>query len=173
MGQGDVNQSYYTRIDIAGPAPFNKLVFCNLGGIAGLDVDQNLHRGTFRIRSPFKLDGFAQSNPAPVFKHSTIGWIFSTSLGNTEMTNNGPDAWLWAVDAVVNAGFDGDGHFFVDVDAAAMMPLQDTNPNYEPGGFMIFSYVLVQEPQPTHDPKHPPHRPLGGLPKGAQLNEHA
>lgn len=74
MAQGDVNNSAYTRIDIAGPAPFNKLVFCNLGGVSGLDPDKNLKRGKFRVVSEFKLDGFEQSNPRPVFKHTT-NWM--------------------------------------------------------------------------------------------------
>jgi hypothetical protein len=172
MGQGDVNPSGYTRIDIAGPAPFNKLVFCNLGGPPISNVTANVKRATVRLTSTFKLDGFAQSNPPPVFKHSSIGWLASTSLGNSETTNNGPDAWLWAMDAVVDAGFDADGHFFVVVDIAFMMPLQDIDPRYEDGGFMVFSYVLIQEPQPTSKPKHLPHGPQHGLPKGAQINEH-
>ncbi len=161
MGLGDVNQSYYTRIDIAGPAPFNKLVFCNLGGLPDLTTDKGLQRGKFRATSEFKLDGFEQSSPRPVFKHSTIGWIFGTSLGNTETNNNGKDAWLWAIDDAVNAGFDDDGHFFVEFDAAAMMPPQRPDKPNEPGGFMIFSYVLVQEPQPTQWPVKPPHVPMG------------
>lgn len=55
-----------------------------------------------------------------------------------------------------------DGHFYVDIDIAGMMPVQGTNPNYEPAGLMVFSYVLIQEPQPTTDPKHPPRVPMGG-----------
>lgn len=160
MGLNDVTMSDFTRIDIAGPAPFNKLVFCNLGSPPVLTADKGLKRGKFRATSKYKLSGFDQANPKPTFAHTTIGWIYGTGLGNTETNNNGKDAWLYALDAVVNGGFDDDGHFFVEIDAAAMMPPQTPNKENEPGGFMIFSYILVQEPQPTQWPTKPPHGPF-------------
>jgi len=163
MGQGDVNQSLYTRIDIAGPAPFNKLVFLEYSGDP-LPADKQLNRMTLRATADFKLDGFDQTNPPPVFKHTTIGWVHSTGVCRQ-------DAWLWACDDIVDGGFDDDGYFYVDVDLAGMYNWDNNIPDPVAAGFKAFSYLLIQEPQPQADPKHPPHGPMGGPHHGGKLNE--
>lgn len=170
---GEVNPSPYTRIDIAGPAPFNKLVFCNFFNPDTLDPDQNFKKTRGRATSPFHLSQFDQANPPPVFKHTTIGWISNTSLGDSDKSNNGPDAWLWAIDDIVDGGFDDNGYFYVEFDYAGMMPDQEQNPNYEPPAMAFFSYILVQEPQPKQiDPIDPPRVPGDPIPPRIPMGPH-
>jgi hypothetical protein len=170
-----INQSSYTRIDIAGPAPFNTLVYCTFWGNQTLDPDGNLKRGRLgTLPSDYRIEKFEQVNPPPVFKHTTTGWIYATSLGDSDKDNDGPDAWLWAIDDIVDGGFDDNGNFYVEFDCAAMMPNQEHDPNYEPGGYVLFSYILVQEPQPTEiDPIDPPRVPGDPIPPRIPMGPHS
>jgi hypothetical protein len=104
------------------------------------------------------LGGYAQSNPAPHFVHTTSAWLCNAGPGNGSIfLGLGKDDWLLAVDRVAGCGFDNTGCFFVDVDIAEMHP----NPN---GGativISITSNILVTEPQPRppHHGRFPPPR---------------
>ncbi len=173
MGPEDVNQSPFTSINIAGPAPFNKLVFCNLFVLQSLHPDKNLKKTRGRATSVYQLSEFAQDNPPPVFKHTTIGWIANTSLGDSDKNVSGPDAWLWAIDDIVDGGVDDNGNFYVEFDYAGMMPDQEQDPNYEPPAMTLFTYLLVQDPQPKEiDPIDPPRVPGDPIPPRVPMGPH-
>ena len=133
-----------TRIPIAGPAPYNTLVCCTFGGVAFVNGNTGyLTRGQATLGSGFMLQGFDQRVP-PIFEHSTTAYL--SIIGPSE-----DDTWLYAIDAIADAGFDpATGQFQVLVDYAVMfghVPLNLVTGLVVHEYFCcICSYVLVYEP---------------------------
>jgi hypothetical protein len=161
----NVDDTTVAKIPIAGPAPYNTLVCC-LSQVGGTLDATHVTRWRARTGSNYTLQGFDPTNPPPQFQHTTSGWIAAFGPGSKH------DTWLYAVDDVVDAGFDPEtGVFFVDVDFALMLPnIPSRFKNLpQPIGMAIImcSYVLVEEPQPGRHgriPRVPMSSHAGGPP---------
>jgi hypothetical protein len=129
-----------TRIPIAGPKPFNTLVYCQSLQTAVIGDTQKVRRGQILAESNYTIPNYDQ-RLRPVFRHTTSAWINAIGPGDD-------GTWLCAIDSIDDAGFDPiTGRFWVLYSVARLFTRR---PNYtgflNESNFLALSYVLVREP---------------------------